>query len=327
MGILSDCDSVQRVKTEPTISVLLTVHNGMPFLTATIASIAGQSYEDWEFVIVDDASSDGTSEALDKLAAYDSRIRIVKNETRLGASGGANRGLAECRGRWIARIDADDIALPNRLERQLAFVGANPDIKATSCLAYYINSEGIRKGKTFHDLTTRAAFQDYMKFNRDIGILHPGALIERRTLMAVGGYREQFGPAHDVDLWSRIADTGAMILVQPEYLMEYRVHAASMSARMFQIARLKTQWSRACMIARRSGKAEPSWEDFEAADKAAHWRRRLNQWRKGNAKRLYRRSGLYFITGSRVLALLDIAAAGFLQPVYAVRRLSRQLLR
>ena len=312
---------------EPTISVLLTVHNGMPFVSRTIASILHQSYADWEFVIVDDASNDASSDVLHAMAASDPRIRIFKNEVRLGASGGANRDLAECGGRWIARIDADDIALPNRLERQLAFVGANPDVKATSCLAYYIDSEGVRRGKTFHDLTTREAFQNYLKFNRDIGILHPGSLIERRTLIAVGGYREEFGPAHDVDLWSRIADTGALILVQPECLMEYRVHAASMSARMFQIARLKTQWSRACMIARRSGKPEPSWEDFEATNKAAPWWRRLNQWRKGNAKRLYRQSGLRFITGHRLLALLDIALAGFLQPIYAAGRLRRQLLR
>jgi glycosyltransferase involved in cell wall biosynthesis len=308
----------------PTVSVLMTVHNGMPFVSPTIASILRQTYADWEFIIVDDASTDATPDVLDTMAASDPRIRIFKNETRLGASGGANRGLAECRGSWIARIDADDIALPKRLERQLGFVAANPDVKVTSCLAYYINSEGVRKGKTFHDLTTREAFQNYLKYNRDIGIMHPGSLIEKGTMIEAGGYREEFGPAHDIDLWSRIADRGALILVQAEYLMEYRVHDAAMSARMFQIARLKTQWSRACMIARRSGKAEPSWEHFEAARKAAPWWLRLNQWRKGNAKRLYRQSGLRFITGHTLRALVDIALASLLQPIYAAVRLWRQ---
>src|SRR5579884_2434421 len=235
----------------PTISVLMTVHNGMPYVGLTIDSIRQQSYRDWEFVIVDDCSDDGTADVLQSMAACDSRIRVFRSEVRLGASGGANRGLAECRGAWIARIDADDVALADRLERQLAFVQTNPDVKVTSCMAYYINADGVRMGKTYHDLTTREAYNSYVKANRIIGIMHPGSLMDRQTLLAVGGYREQFGPAHDVDLWSRIADTGALILVQPEFLMEYRVHPNSMSARMFDIARLKKQWSRACMIARR----------------------------------------------------------------------------
>ena len=305
----------------------MTVHNGMPFVSRTIASICEQTYRDWEFVIVDDSSNDGTSDVLRTMAASDARIRVFKNNTRLGASGGANRGLAECRGQWIARIDADDVALPGRLEKQLAFVRANPDVKVTSCMAYYINSEGVRMGKTYHDLTTREAFQTYMDTNRVIGILHPGSFIDKQTLLAAGGYREQFGPAHDVDLWSRIAETGALILVQPEFLMEYRVHPDSMSARMFDIARLKKQWSRACMIARRSGKPEPSWQEFESANQAAPWWSRLNQWCKGNGKRLYRKSGLDFIAGRRLLAFCEIVVAGLLLPIYTFRRFRKQLLR
>src|SRR2546429_7769402 len=145
-------------------------------------------------------------------------------------SGGLNRGLEFCRGKWIARMDADDIALPDRFERQLAFLRHNPDVKVTSCLAYYIDAEGKQAGKTFHDLTTREAYARYIKENLAIGILHPGAVMDRETLQAIGAYRQEYFPANDIDLWGRFADAGALILVQPEYLMQYRVHGGSATA-------------------------------------------------------------------------------------------------
>ncbi|HEX4341984.1 MAG TPA: glycosyltransferase family A protein, partial [Verrucomicrobiae bacterium] len=115
-------------KRPPKISVLMSVRNGMPFVQQTVPSIVRQTFLDFEFVIVDNCSTDGSREYLQKVAALEPRIRLVLNEKDLGHSGGLNRGLAECHGPWIARIDADDIALPNRLERQFAFVNENPDV-------------------------------------------------------------------------------------------------------------------------------------------------------------------------------------------------------
>src|SRR5579871_4717508 len=86
---------------KPAVSVLMTVHNGLPYVSDTIASIRNQTFTDWEFIIVDDASTDGTGDVLRAAAAADPRIRVFRNETKLGASGGANRGLEECRAQWI----------------------------------------------------------------------------------------------------------------------------------------------------------------------------------------------------------------------------------
>ena len=102
-----------------------------------------------------------------------------------------------------------------------------------------------------------------MAANEAIGILNPGAMIDRATFAELGGYREAFYPAEDIDLWARISERG-MILVQPEYLMEYRVHAAQSVAQSFLLARMKYEWSRVCMRARRSSEPEPSWEQFLA---------------------------------------------------------------
>src|SRR5436190_17183838 len=142
----------------PKISVLMSVRNGLPYLKETVPSILGQTFEDFEFVIVDNASTDGTREYLKEINTITGRIRLLLNERDLGHSGGLNRGLHACRAEWIARIDADDLALPDRLERQLGFVEDHPDVKVTSCLAYYINEKGERKGKTTLDLVSVEKF-------------------------------------------------------------------------------------------------------------------------------------------------------------------------
>src|ERR1017187_10057560 len=155
------------------ISVLMSVRNGLPYVKKTVPSILGQTFPDFEFVIVDNCSTDGTRDYLHEIAKTDGRIKLLLNERDLGHSGGLNRGLEACRGGWIARIDADDVALPNRLERQMAFVQANPEMAVPCCLAYYINAKGERKGKTFLDLTTVEKFKECMAQNEAIGLTHP----------------------------------------------------------------------------------------------------------------------------------------------------------
>ena len=303
----------------PQISVLMSVRNGLPYLEAAVNSILNQTFRDFEFVIVDNGSKDATPEAVERMAAADPRIRFFRNTGDLSQSGGLNRGLAECRGTWIARMDADDIALPERFDRQMCFATSNPDVKATSCLAYYIDARSRRVGKTFHDLTTREAFKNYKEEGRAIGLLHPGSLIEARTLIGLGGYRPAFDPANDIDLWCRISDRD-VVLVQPEYLMEYRIHGGSDIAKSFRLSHQKSLWGRDCMRARRAGNPEPSWEEFLEERRRAPWWVRLNRWRKANAKRLYRQSALDRISSQTLRAWLEMGAAALLQPTYAIVR-------
>ena len=308
---------------KPQISVLMSVRNGLPYVEDAIRSIVNQSIQTWEFIIVDNASDDGTIELIERIAVSEPRIRFTRNQTNLGQSGGLNRGLEACTGDWVARMDADDIALPDRFERQLGFVERNQDLKATSCLAYYIDAAGRRVGKTFHDLTSRAAFERYQAEGRAIGILHPGAFINRAILVQLGGYRAAFDPANDIDLWCRISDRG-LVLVQSEYLMEYRVHGGSDIARSFNLSLQKSLWARNCMRARRSEKPEPSWEEFVTERKSAPWWLRLNRWRKANAKRLYRQSALDRISSRSLRSVYEIAAASLLQPTYTINRIKGQ---
>lgn len=312
---------------EPLISVLMSMRNGMPYVEQTVRSIIAQTFTDWEFIVVDNASTDDSAGAVERIAQTDSRIRVYRNIEDLGMSGGLNRGLEFCRGKWIARMDADDIALPERFERQLDFLKRNPDVKVASCLAYYIDANGKRSGKTFHDLTTREAYARYMREGRAMGILHPGTMMDRKILVEAGGYRQAYFPANDTDLWGRLAERGALILVQEEYLMEYRVHGGSVTAQTFEFSRLKYQWARDSMRARRKGLPEPSWDEYMASRRNAPWWRRLNRWRKTNARRLYRQAAQNMLTKKAIRAACELAIATALQPTYTMPRLKGQLLR
>jgi glycosyltransferase involved in cell wall biosynthesis len=307
------------------VSVLMSVWNGMPYVPLTVASVLAQTYRDFEFVIVDNFSTDGTRDFLEKIAATDSRIKLVFNQQNLGHSGGLNRGIEECKGRWIARIDADDLALPERLERQLAFLRENPDVKLASSLAYYIDASGRRVGKTEHPMKTREIFEKYKRDNEAIGLFHPSVIMDCALVRSLGGYREPFGAANDIDLWARIAETGVTILVQQERLIEYRVHPAAISAN-FMGSRIKYEWARACMIARRKRVTEPNWEAFTAEWKSAPILTKLNRFRKAYAKANYRQSALNYICGKRLRAFFQFGCASLLQPTYTLRRLFQQRL-
>ncbi|MBV9227137.1 MAG: hypothetical protein JOY85_24135, partial [Acidobacteriaceae bacterium] len=166
---------------------------------------------------------------------------------------------------------------------------------------------------------------NYLDHDLAIGILHPGAMMSRELLVKVGGYRGAFDPANDIDLWGRMADAGAIILVQPESLMKYRVHDGSISARSYSRNRLKYQWARDCMRARRRGNPEPGWEEYVAARERAPLWKRANRWRKTSARQLYRQSAQNYLARRFFSALWSILLAALLQPSYAVVRLLAQL--
>src|SRR5262249_39370413 len=158
------------------------------------------------------------------------------------------------------------------------------------------------------------------------GLTHPCVFMRRDVVLAAGGFREQFGGANDIDLWNRISERGHLILVQPEYLMEYRVHSAAISSSKFLDSRLKYEWVRACMVARRSGRAEPDWETFLRGWRSVGTLKLLNRHRKTLAKMYYRLGGENFIADKKIKGAGYFALSTLLQPSYALRRLMGQLL-
>ena len=312
----------------PVVSIVMSVKNGMPFLPETVESILAQTECNWELVAVDNVSDDGSVAYLESVAAQDPRIRVLKNDEDLGMSGGLNRGLAESTAEWVVRMDADDIMLPNRIERQLAFIAENPDVRVSCCRGMYVNEHGeVALQTTASDLLTREKFHWYVETNEAIGLLHPGVIMHRQTVLDAGGYRKPFWPAEDIDLWNRLAEQGHVILVQDEVLLQYRLHSRSSITSGFKRGRQQYEWVRECMVARRQGQPEPTFDEFMARRQAEPILKKIDRWRKLNAKCYYREAGQARLAKNWPLFLLKLGCSAVLQPNYFGNRMQQQVFR
>lgn len=230
------------------VSILLSVYNGERFVRDAVLSILAQTYREFELLIVDDASTDGTHTILEELAAQDPRIRILTNSTNLGLTKSLNIALAAVGTgdpssafgllrmtekvwppqngiRYIARMDADDIALPDRLEKQLAFLQSHPDIDVVGTAYEWIDEDGAVIGRP-HVITDPDDIHRVLP--RTNPLLHSSVVMRRSALERVHGYDESFRRAQDYDLWLRLSRTSRMANL-PDVLMQKRLARSMIS--------------------------------------------------------------------------------------------------
>jgi len=212
-------------KRPPLISVLMPVYNGRAYVVAAIESILGQSLGDFEFIIVDDGSTDGSAELLQNAADRYERIKVI-SQANAGLSAALNKGLSVARGSLIARMDADDVALPERFEKQVAFLELNPNHVAVGSKVLLIDPEGAALAEMGSLYNHEQIDQAHLRGNTGSYITHPAAMIRRDAIDKVGGYRKEFEPAEDLDLFLRLAEVGRLANL-PEVLLKYRQHPAS----------------------------------------------------------------------------------------------------
>jgi glycosyltransferase involved in cell wall biosynthesis len=179
----------------------MSVHNGERFLRDAVLSILGQTYQDFEFLIVDDASADTTPHILRELAIQDARIRILTNQTNLGLTKSLNLALKEARGKYIARMDADDVALRQRLEAQVTYLEMHSDIGVVGTGYEWIDEQGVVIGRPAVITQSNHLRRALPRTNP---ILHGSAMIRRELLDEVDGYDESYSRAQDYDLWLRL---------------------------------------------------------------------------------------------------------------------------
>lgn len=214
----SSARSVGKVLIPPHVTVLLSVYNGERFLAEAIDSILGQSYENYEFIIIDDASTDSTAEILKRYARKDSRIKIVTNPVNLRLAASLNKGISLASGELIARMDADDVSLPDRLEKQVAFMQANPNISVCGTALSIYDLPGATWLPPLDDHSIRA-----MLFFESC-LYHP-TVVMRKRLFNDFSYSSIMLPAEDYDLWSRFAERKEIIFANlPDPLLRYRFH-------------------------------------------------------------------------------------------------------
>jgi glycosyltransferase involved in cell wall biosynthesis len=213
---------------DPTVSVVLSVHNGQPYLKEAVQSILDQTFEDFEFIIINDGSIDGTGEVLRELKQRDKRIHLVNQDNR-GIPASRNRGLELARGKYIAVMDADDISHPERLARQVQFLETHPGIGILGTQVEMINADGEKTGEwrfpTDPDLVAwRLLFRT--------GLCHPTVMARRSLLEELGGYEEWATVAHDYGLFARAVPVTRLANL-PSALLKYREHQESISKKKY----------------------------------------------------------------------------------------------
>lgn len=207
------------------IDVLVTVYNGERFIAQTIDSVIGQTFHDWRLLIVDDLSTDHTEEIIRTYAARDSRIHLIKGEHK-GIAAAANIGLRSVKAPLVARLDGDDIALPERLQIQYDYLLQHPDVLAVGSDVFLIDENNKRLRRRHAPVGWRN-IQNILKTRNCM--CHPSAMIRTSALKQIGGYRNKFRNSLDYDLWLRISEIGQIENI-PRDLLLYRRHASQVSA-------------------------------------------------------------------------------------------------
>ncbi len=208
----------------PLVSLLMSVHNDVRFVTDAVQSVLGQTLTDLELIVVDDASTDGTPRLL--VAFDDPRISVLRNDERRGLAASLNRGLDAAQGRYVARLDSDDVARADRIERQVARIEGEPRVAAVGSAVVDLDENGAR-GRT-HVMPSGARPLRWLALFSS-PFFHPTVLVDREQLEAHElRYDPEFLESEDYDLWTRLfAFADGDNLREP--LVLKRVHAGQAS--------------------------------------------------------------------------------------------------
>jgi len=222
----------------PTVTVLMPVYNAAPYLDEAIASITGQTFADFEFLIVNDDSTDGSDTIVRKHAGRDSRIRLLNNRRTKGVAGALNTGLEEARGRYIARMDADDVSFPRRLEKQVRFMEEHPEVGISGTWKEVI---GEGQGRLWFPYLSdpeqiKVSLLFYCPVGSPVAIMRR-ALLEKHNLY----YDENVGFIEDWDMYERAAMCFPLSNLT-EVLLYYRIHGANVSTVKSE-RELRSEWA------------------------------------------------------------------------------------
>lgn len=209
----------------PELSVVMSVYNAERFLDKAIGSILDQQFSDYEFIIVDDASTDSTMNLVKKWAGADDRIKIFRNETRLGLTKSLNRAISQTTAPWIARQDGDDFSHSARLRLQMDQLGKNPDVGVLGTWYEGINEEG----RHLYQMALPVMDQEIKRWLRTTNCFCHGTVIFSRDLfIKTGGYPEKYPFAQDYALWLRFSKLTKIKNI-PEVLYQRRIHDGAVS--------------------------------------------------------------------------------------------------
>lgn len=214
--------------TEPLVSVLMPVYNVEKYIREAMDGVVQQTFEDFEFVIVDDCSTDGTVAIVEEYAARDPRIRLTSTPRNMGHTAALNLGLDETKGEFVARMDGDDVTFPPRFDLQLAYLQKHPECVALGTQVEFMDEEGdflvrLNRQLAHEDIETNLMRGDCL------AMVHPTVMFRRDVVMAIGKYDSGLKKGEDHDLYLRLAEHGRLANL-PEVMLRVRRFPTSTTA-------------------------------------------------------------------------------------------------
>ena len=210
----------------PLVSVITPVYNREKYLVKCIESILKQTYSNFEFLIIDDKSSDNTLEIIKNYQSIDSRIKILENDKNLGATVSFNRGLDVCQGKYVARMDSDDISLPDRFLKQVDIFESWHELEVLGTGAILIDCNEKEIGR-------RQFPSDFKRIksilNTGVPVFDPSVMMRTSTLKETMGFDNRLAPADDYHLWLTLFKKKKIISNINNYLIKYRIHETNLS--------------------------------------------------------------------------------------------------
>lgn len=238
----------------PRLTVAMSVYNDGPYVGEAIDSILQQSFADFEFLIIDDRSTDNSAAVIAQRAAQDARITVLESPEK-GRVPALNALFAAARAPWVAIMDSDDISMPDRFAQQMAKANSDTRLGVIGCSAFLIDAAGRRIGDGTPKPVTH---EDVLESLEDKPLVnHNAVLIRREPVLELGGYHRAYRHAEDYDLWLRLVDRVRFANL-PEDLVAYRVYADQVSTKhvVEQTANAAISWQ--AYLERQAGRPDPT---------------------------------------------------------------------
>jgi glycosyltransferase involved in cell wall biosynthesis len=305
------------------ISVVMTVYNGARFLAESVESVLNQTMPDFELIVVDDGSTDSSGEILERHARLDRRVKIIR-QRHAGVPAAANLGIRHAKYQLIARTDCDDRMLPDRLERQAAFLRERQEIQLACSNCYFINVAGQRIGSSVCRVDVERARTE-LRPSYCLELIQSTVLMRKNAFLAAGGYREDLLYAEDRDLWGRFATSGVPIALQPGYLIEFRLHTGAMTMKKAALQHEICSYIDENVKRRFQGKPEISLSAFRAEKANAPRMLRLRENTRFMALHAFKRASRHYGEGQYLKCALSMAAAMSLNPAQTMRRVLQRI--
>lgn len=227
------------------VSIIMSVYNDEKYLADAISSMLKQTYQNLEFIICNDCSTDGSEQIIKKFMEQDERIVYFKNDKNLGLAASLNKCLTIVTGDYVARMDSDDYSLEDRLEKQVEFLDKNEWCSVIGGQMVYMNGDNVVDYTNVSNYKIEISKEDVMK---RVSIAHPTVMMRKKVIDQVGGYTvgELTHRAEDYDLWCKMAEKGYVLHNLSDVVLKYRQDAVSIKKRKYRYRieefRIKNYW-------------------------------------------------------------------------------------